>query len=141
VAGNDENRSDYEVGYGRPPIGSRFRKGQSGNPKGRRKGSLNLATVLEKTLREVVVINEGGKRKTITKLEAAVKQLVNKAATGDLNAFRQLRDLVRSAEDRTATSESEKPELTSDDQKVVESVLKRFENSLKNTVRNNEDQL
>ena len=37
----------YEVGYGRPPIESRFQPGQSGNPKGRRKRQRNLKTVVQ----------------------------------------------------------------------------------------------
>ena len=41
-----------KVGYGNPPQHTRFKKGQSGNPRGRPKGTLNLATVLARTLRE-----------------------------------------------------------------------------------------
>lgn len=91
--------SDYEVGFGKPPVGTRFQKGKSGNPQGRPKGTLNMATVLERTLRERVVINENGRRKTITKLEAAIKQLTNKAASGELKALQLLAALVRSAEE------------------------------------------
>jgi hypothetical protein len=86
----DKGRAAGEVGYGRPPRASQFKPGQSGNPKGRPKGSLNVATVLERTLREKLVINEGGRRREITKLEAAVKQLTNKAASGDARALRLL---------------------------------------------------
>src|ERR1700722_1696395 len=94
---NDHDGS-YEVGFGRPPKQTRFRPGNSGNPAGRPKGKRNLATVLEKSLQEKVVINENGTRKVITKLEAAVKQLVNRAAGGDLSALRHLIALARSAE-------------------------------------------
>ena len=83
-------KKDYEVGYKKPPADSRFEPGQSGNPQGRPKGTLNFATTLLKTLRERVVINENGRRKEITKLQAAVKQLVNKAASGALRALNQL---------------------------------------------------
>jgi hypothetical protein len=72
-----------QVSFCRPPQATRFKKGVSGNPKGRPKHSLNVATAFTKALSEKVVINEGGQRKTVTKLEAALKQLVNKAASGD----------------------------------------------------------
>jgi len=62
----------------------------SGNPKGRPKGHPNVAAVFAKTLREKVVINEHGQRKTITKLEAAIKQFVNKAAQVTLRALQLL---------------------------------------------------
>ena len=120
--------SDYEVGFGKPPAGTRFQKGQSGNPKGRPKGTLNMATVLARTLREKVVINENGQRKVITKLEAAVKQLVNKAASGDLRALRHLADLVASAEERAAQAPAADTVFSADDQQVVQGILERFGN-------------
>ena len=51
---------EYAVGKGRPPQHTRFRKGQSGNPTGRRKGSLNMATLLERALNERVAVTENG---------------------------------------------------------------------------------
>ena len=124
---DDETRfSDYEVGFGKPPAGTRFQKGHSGNPKGRPKGTLNKATVLARTLREKVIINENGQRKIITKLEAAVKQLVNKAASGDLRALRHLADLVSSAEERAAQAPVTNTTISEDDQKVVQGILERF---------------
>ena len=116
------------VGYGNPPKHTRFKKGASGNPQGRPKGTLNLATVLARTLREKVIINENGERKVITKLEAAVKQLVNKAASGDLRALRHLADLVVSAEERAAHAPAADSALGECDQKVVQGILERFGN-------------
>ena len=80
--------SDYEVGYGKPPKNSQFSKGQSGNPKGRPKGALSLASVLEAALSERVDIRENGKSRTLSKLDVVIKQAVNKAASGDLAAIR-----------------------------------------------------
>ena len=48
----DDDKGDYTVGYGKPPRHTRFPKGQSGNPKGRTKGSLNVATILPRMLLE-----------------------------------------------------------------------------------------
>ncbi|HTV56705.1 MAG TPA: DUF5681 domain-containing protein, partial [Terriglobia bacterium] len=91
---NPEDNKPFEilepitsVGYGKPPENTRFKKGVSGNPKGRPKGSLNVANAFAKALREKVVIVEHGQRKSVTKFEAALKQLVNKAASGDLRAL------------------------------------------------------
>ena len=122
------DREPYEVGFGKPPKKSRFSKGVSGNPKGRPKGRRNMATVLEQTLQEKIVVNENGVRTKVTKLEAAAKQLVNKAAAGDLNALRQLYALARPGEDQSIVPE--KP-LEEADLKVMENIRQRIEASLK----------
>ncbi|NDQ55759.1 MAG: hypothetical protein GZ088_01645 [Acidipila sp.] len=116
-----------DVGYCNPPEETRFKKGQSGNPHGRPKGTLNMATVLERTLRERVVINESGKRKTVTKLEAAVKQLANKAASGELKALQLLAALVRTAEERAIKMPAVNSELEEVDEKIILNILKRCE--------------
>ena len=129
--GRDKSPSDYQVGYGKPPAQTRFKKGQSGNPNGRPKGTLNLATVITKTLRERVVINENGQRKIVTKLEAAVKQLVNKAASGDLPAFRQLSGLLQMAEQWSGQAAASTAVLSEVDQKVMLAIVRRYEQTAK----------
>src|ERR1700731_351022 len=89
----DNKESKYEVGFQRPPRHTQFRKGTSGNPKGRPREAKNLAAVLDEALAEKVAIIENGRRGKITKRSAMIKQLVNKAASGDLRASRQLTDL------------------------------------------------
>src|SRR4051794_11146433 len=71
------------VGRGRPPEHSRFKPGQSGNPRGRPKRSKNMATLLDAALSETVIVNENGSRKKLSKRELVVKQAANKAAAGD----------------------------------------------------------
>ena len=124
----NEDSPEYDVGFGKPPRHTRFRKGTSGNPKGRPRGTRNLATVLERTLKEKVVINESGIRKTVTKLEAAVKQLVNKAASGDLVAMRQLSSLAGSAEIEPQADQNGST-LEEADQKIVNRLLKKLQES------------
>jgi hypothetical protein len=119
--------SDEKIGYRNPPQRTQFKKGHSGNPKGRPKGKRNLATVLGKTLGEKVVINENGRRRTITKLEAAVKQLVNKAASGDLRALHHLTALARSAEERSPEAITPTSVMAEVDQKVLKGIFSRFE--------------
>lgn len=113
----------YAVGYGRPPKQSRFRQGVSGNRKGRPKGKRNFTTVLKEILEDTIVIEENGKRKLVTKYEAALKQLVDQATSGDLVALRQLFALVRSAEERAV--EPPRKQLSEDDLKIMQRVLER----------------
>jgi Family of unknown function (DUF5681) len=74
---------DYEVGYGKPPSKTRFKQGQSGNVRGRPRGSKNLATVMLKELSERLTISENGRRRKVTKRKAIIKQVINKAAAGN----------------------------------------------------------
>ena len=100
----DNRDSDYQVGYGKPPQHTRFKKGESGNPTGRPKGSKNLTTLLEKELKQRVVVTENGRRRSITKQEAMVKHLVNKAVSGDRPLMQLLLDEIRLLEARAASS-------------------------------------
>ena len=78
--------ADYEVGYGKPPKHTRFQKGQSGNPRGRPKGTKNLMTDLTEELRETIVVREGDRPQTVSKQRALLKSLVNRAIKGDARA-------------------------------------------------------
>ena len=96
-----DNQRDYQVGYGKPPLHSRFKRGQSGNPRGRPPGAKNLTSLLTESLNESVVIAEDGGRRKISKREAIVKQLVNKSAKGDWRAVKLLLDILQAIEGRT----------------------------------------
>lgn len=69
---------DYEVGYGKPPQHSRFSKGKSGNPSGRRKPRLSDAEVVAKIRDQKIAIKLRGKETRVTMLEAAILQTINK---------------------------------------------------------------
>ena len=83
-----------DVGYGRPPKYTQFKKGQSGNPNGRPKGSRNLTTDLLEELTEQILVREGGKSKRISKQRAMLKSLAAKAVSGDVKAATLLLNMV-----------------------------------------------
>jgi hypothetical protein len=55
--GKDSGDGDSSIGYGRPPMHTRFKPGQSGNVKGRPRGSKNLTTTMTKELNQKVTIS------------------------------------------------------------------------------------
>ena len=82
--------SGYNVGYGKPPKATRFKKGKSGNPRGRPKGSLNLATDLTAELGEHITVREDGRPRKVSKQRALIKSLMAKALQGDVRAMTSL---------------------------------------------------
>lgn len=94
---------DSEVGYKKPPKHSRFKPGQSGNPKGRPKGSRNFSTDLKQTLKERVHLNKGGRRKTVSTQLATLMRLREKALSGDARALDRYIDLAQTYNDEEVT--------------------------------------
>ena len=117
---------DYEVGYGKPPRHTRFKKGQSGNPRGRPSGSKNLATVLSEALNELVIVAENGGRRKITKRQAIITQLVNQSAKADWRATKILLDILQAIESRSEPAPAETSNFSEADEKVLEQLRARF---------------
>jgi hypothetical protein len=83
TSGDNNPIANYKVGYKRPPIHSRFKPGQSGNPKGRPAGSANAKTTVQRVMNERVSVRRGQKTSSITTLEAMVQAHAVKAIKGD----------------------------------------------------------
>jgi Family of unknown function (DUF5681) len=115
---------EVRIGYGRPPKATRFRPGVSGNPKGRPKGARNFSSIVAATLGERIVVNENGRRRRITKLEAAVKQLVNRAAGGEARSIQMLITLLQASEARPPQADPEQP--TQADANVLRELQRRM---------------
>ena len=102
---------DDEVGYCRPPVATRFKKGQSGNPSGKRKPRPTLSQRLDRILAEKVQVTEGGEAKRMDKEEVFLRQMVTRGIAGDRQFGRLLleylvrRQAVAPAEGVSATDE------------------------------------
>jgi hypothetical protein len=81
---------EYDIGYGKPPKASQFPKGQSGNSRGRPKQEASITAVFRKISKQKVRTNGKDGPQYMTKLEASITQLMNKAANGDLKAMKVL---------------------------------------------------
>ena len=78
--------NEFKVGYGKPPKSGQFKRGKSGNPKGRPTGSRKLATDLAAELNEQITVREDGKPRRVSKQRALIKSLMAKALQGDVRA-------------------------------------------------------
>ncbi|MGC2415548.1 MAG: DUF5681 domain-containing protein [Stellaceae bacterium] len=97
-----EEPLDYAVGYQRPPLYSRFRKGHSGNPEGGRRHRRDRTERLPALLKEALDMRpasaRGRVRRPATRREAIVIALVEKCVAGDLRAVKLLLDLIQKTE-------------------------------------------
>ena len=115
---------EWSVGYRRPPLASRFRPGQSGNPRGSRKRARTLGAAVAAALNEKVAVKENGRQRSITKLEAAAKQLANRAAKGEERAMQLVVRLIEADDPRPAQNEPKR--LGEADALVVAELVRRL---------------
>ena len=123
---------DYEVGYGKPPRHSRFKKGEaSANPRGRPRK--DMAVLLFEGLNKKVVVTENGRRRRITLREAITRQLINQSASADLRATKMLLDMIKDAEKQAAAAPPPEPStrFTKADEEVVETLIERLRHQVR----------
>lgn len=89
--------SQYEVGYGKPPLHTRFKPGRSGNPRGRPKDAKGLKTIVRETMTAKVPVRTGGGEKKMTRMEAVLHKTVELGMKGNPRALIQLITLYASA--------------------------------------------
>ena len=114
----------YKVGYGKPPEDTRFKRGRSGNPMGRPKGSRNFATDLKEVLEMKVEITNAGRKTSMSTQKAALMRLRERALKGDHRALEKLLTLAL-AHTPADDIEAEKPELGAEDRAILDRALRR----------------
>jgi Family of unknown function (DUF5681) len=123
--GTRKPSTGYAVGYGRPPIWSRFQSGQSGNPKGRPRGARSAAAMAQSALERKIPVTESGAKRSMTVREVAYRRIAEKAISGDIKALICLLSL----EDQTHQPESDLPEAapsSDQDLEIIQAFLKRW---------------
>ena len=120
----DKKKQECEIGYGKPPKQTRFKPGQSGNPRGRPSGTRNLKTDLAEELAERIAISEGGRRQAVSKQRGMLKQLMAKALKGDVRAANTVIGLVERLLDARADADMSAA-VRAQDQDIIADFLRR----------------
>jgi hypothetical protein len=113
---SDDPKSDYEVGYGKPPKSSRFKKGQpSPNPKGRPKKAASIMAAVQESLEQTVPVTMAdGKKRRMRKVEVIAAKITNDAVSGKIQSQRLIVSLEQKSGShcRARGEENSKDELT-----------------------------
>lgn len=114
---------DYTVGYGKPPVATRFKPGKSGNPNGRPKAAKGLSTIVRDTLTQKVWVRTSAGERRISRIEAALHKTIELAMKGNPRALAQLIKLYGEAvPDAKASVDQQTPDqdLTATDLAMLE---------------------
>lgn len=114
----------YAVGYGRPPQATQFKAGQSGNPKGRPKGSRSVGAILQEILGRRVAVTEGDRTRRLPVLHVALLRLGQDAMRGDHKAIKLFLSLL----DRYGASPEARlqiQDLLAEDRQILDEYLNR----------------
>jgi len=115
-------------GFTRPPRHSQFKPGQSGNPKGRPKGTRNLKTDLTRLMRKRVQIREDGHQRDVSRQELVLLRLFERAAKGDVKAANSLINMVMKLNPQTEQL-SAVSQVSETDKQIIDDFLRRYVNA------------
>ena len=117
---------DDKVGYKRPPKTNQFKKGKSGNPRGRPKHTRNIKRDLAEELASRISITVQGRAATVSKQRAVIMASIARAIKGDMHAAALIFNLVRQLlEPDAQSSDDAKMRASPADQEIVEAFLER----------------
>lgn len=116
------NKSDYKIGYRKPPKHAQWKKGQSGNPAGRPRRARDVAGLVATLLGQRVVVRKGKTTKRVTRLEHLLQRLIEKAIGGDPRLMKLALDEVRKDEAR----EGDDAPMAPADSEILQALYQRL---------------
>jgi hypothetical protein len=115
-------QKDYEVGYRRPPVHTRFQVGNPGNPAGRQKKKKTVGQIFESAMMQRINVEQNGRSRSMTLQEVVIYKLVRTSAQGDLRAIRTTFAMWDHYRDSTDTV-LDPSDLAAEDRKILEEYL------------------
>lgn len=118
-----EEEEPYKVGNKKPPRETQWKKGQSGNPKGKPKGTKSVSATFRKAALEKVEVRvRGGRVRKMSKLDLLVGRTIEDAAKGNAKATElSLRYLAQALPEELLTPKDVEPQA--EDLAILESLL------------------
>ena len=116
--------SDEETGYGKPPKKHQFKKGVSGNPRGRPKGKKSFAALFKKLENEKITIQINGKTEKLTIEQAILKRVMIDSVVGKSSSARLYLETKQTILAMPETEGMSASERNKQDEAILESFLK-----------------
>jgi hypothetical protein len=116
---------DKGPGHGNPPKRYRFKPGKSGNPRGRPKGSRNIRTDLTELMKRKVAVRENGRQRRISRQEAMLLSLYDKALRGDVRAATSIINMMLELEPAARAEVAHERTLSETDKEILADFLRR----------------
>ena len=118
---------DANPGYGKPPKDHRFKRGESGNPHGRPKGSRNIRTDLTELMKRKVAVRENGRPRRISRQEAMLLSLYDKALRGDVRAATNIINMMLEIDPAARAEVAPEGALSETDKEILADFLRRHQ--------------
>lgn len=123
TSADQQGQTAYHVGYGKPPKTNQFKKGQSGNPRGRKKADTTIRSIMRKISAEKITVQSPDGPKGISATEMVLLNLRNRAAKGDNRATSQFLGLLLSVFG-IGEPETTKTDISAEDRALLREALK-----------------
>jgi Family of unknown function (DUF5681) len=118
-------KTDPGAGGG-SPADTRFRKGHSGNPRGRPRRAADVTAQILKALDKRVAVTEGDRTRKVARRALGIARLADKFAEGDPLAMKLLLGVLLDLDRRKAGEAVERPPFDAHDREVIKNLRELF---------------